>query len=77
MPRIARIVVAGMPHHVAQRGDGRADVFCDQAGRREYPESQPGRALTPRGPKPKRALQSGVEGMRLSYSRWENVTCGA
>ena len=54
MGRLARAVVPGMPHHVAQRGDGRADVFFDQAGRREYPESQPGRAMTPqkRGLKP-------------------------
>ena len=31
MPRIARVVVPGLPHHVTQRGNRRADVFlCDR-----------------------------------------------
>ena len=32
MPRIARVVVPGTPHHVTQRGVRRMDVFfCDPA----------------------------------------------
>jgi hypothetical protein len=27
MPRVARIVIPGMPHHVTQRGNNRQDVF--------------------------------------------------
>ncbi len=27
MPRVARIDIAGMPHHVTQRGDNKQDVF--------------------------------------------------
>ncbi|TGZ38607.1 transposase, partial [bacterium M00.F.Ca.ET.162.01.1.1] len=27
MARLARIVVPGLPHHVTQRGNGRATVF--------------------------------------------------
>jgi hypothetical protein len=31
MPRSKRIVVPGLPHHITQRGNGRANVFdCDQ-----------------------------------------------
>ncbi len=31
MPRSKRIVVQGLPHHITQRGNGRANVFdCDQ-----------------------------------------------
>ena len=31
MPRSKRIVVPGLPHHITQRGNGRAKVFdCDQ-----------------------------------------------
>ena len=36
MPRIARVVVPGLPHHVTQRGNRRADVFFDDADRRRY-----------------------------------------
>jgi len=36
MPRTARIVFAGMPHHVTQRGNPRADVFWTDADRRRY-----------------------------------------
>ncbi len=31
MPRINRVIVPGLPHHITQRGNGRANVFdCDQ-----------------------------------------------
>ena len=36
MPRIARVVVPGMPHHVTQRGNRRANVFFEDADRRRY-----------------------------------------
>ena len=36
MPRIARVVIPGMPHHVTQRGNRRADVFFCDADRRRY-----------------------------------------
>jgi putative transposase len=29
MPRIARTVIPGAPHHVTQRGNRRQDVFFD------------------------------------------------
>ena len=29
MTRSRRIVVPGVPHHLTQRGDNRADVYCD------------------------------------------------
>ena len=36
MARIARVVVPGIPHHVTQRGNRRADVFFDDADRYAY-----------------------------------------
>jgi len=36
MPRIARIVAPGYPHHVTQRGNNRATVFFDDEDRRTY-----------------------------------------
>ena len=36
MPRIARVVVPGLPHHITQRGNRRADVFFDDEDRRRY-----------------------------------------
>ena len=30
MPRLARIVFAGIPHHIMQRGNRRADVFFER-----------------------------------------------
>jgi putative transposase len=38
MPRIARIVVPGMPHHLTHRGVRRSDVFWDDADRLRYLE---------------------------------------
>jgi putative transposase len=38
MPRVARIVVAGCPHHVTQRGNNRQDVFFVDDDRRAYLE---------------------------------------
>ena len=36
MPRIARVVVPDVPHHVTQRGNRREDVFFSDADRRAY-----------------------------------------
>jgi putative transposase len=36
MPRIARIIVPGYPHHVTQRGNNRSTVFFDDDDRRFY-----------------------------------------
>lgn len=38
MPRIARVVVPGMPHHITHRGIRRSDVFWDDADRLHYLE---------------------------------------
>jgi putative transposase len=38
MPRMARIVVAGCPHHVTQRGNRREEVFFTDADRLRYLE---------------------------------------
>jgi putative transposase len=36
MPRIARIIAAGFPHHITQRGNNRATVFFDDEDRQTY-----------------------------------------
>ena len=36
MPRLARIVVAGAPHHITQRGNNQQDVFFVDDDRRVY-----------------------------------------
>jgi putative transposase len=36
MPRLARVVAAGVPHHVTQRGNNRQDVFLADSDRRSY-----------------------------------------
>jgi len=36
MPRIARVVVPGIPHHVTQRGNRGADVFLEAQDRQRY-----------------------------------------
>jgi len=36
MPRVARLVVPGLPHHITQRGNNRQDVFFTDADRRVY-----------------------------------------
>ena len=36
MPRVARIVIPGLPHHVTQRGNNRQDVFFVDDDRRVY-----------------------------------------
>ena len=36
MGRLARVVLAGIPHHVTQRGNRREDVFRSDADRRAY-----------------------------------------
>jgi len=38
MPRLARIVLPGMPHHITQRGNNRQDVFFVDADRIKYLE---------------------------------------
>jgi putative transposase len=38
MPRVARIVVPGVPHHITQRGNNREDVFFGDDDRRVYLE---------------------------------------
>ncbi len=36
MPRLARVVIPGCPHHVTQRGHRREDVFFTPADREQY-----------------------------------------
>ncbi|MBT1071116.1 hypothetical protein KJB30_04940, partial [Geobacter chapellei] len=36
MPRIARIIAAGYPHHITQRGNNRITVFFDDEDRQMY-----------------------------------------
>ena len=36
MPRMARVVVEGVPHHITQRGNNRQDVFLVDEDRRSY-----------------------------------------
>jgi len=36
MPRIARIIAAGYPHHITQRGNNRTAVFFDDEDRQTY-----------------------------------------
>jgi len=36
MPRIARVVLADVPHHVTHRGNRRGDVFWTDEDRRKY-----------------------------------------
>jgi putative transposase len=36
MPRIARVVAAGYPHHITQRGNYRQGIFSDDADRSKY-----------------------------------------
>jgi len=36
MPRIARVVAAGYPHHITQRGNYRQKIFADDTDRRKY-----------------------------------------
>lgn len=36
MPRIARIVIPGVPHHITQRGNNRQPIFLEEADYRQY-----------------------------------------
>lgn len=36
MPRLARVVAVGLPHHITQRGNYRQDVFRDDGDRATY-----------------------------------------
>ncbi len=38
MPRLPRLVVPGLPHHVTQRGVRSLDIFTDDADRNLYVE---------------------------------------
>ena len=38
MPRISRAVIEGLPYHITQRGNRRADIFFDDADREKYLE---------------------------------------
>jgi len=38
MPRMARVVIPGCPHHLTQRGNRREDVFFTAADRQRYLE---------------------------------------
>ena len=38
MPRLARAVFAGVPHHITQRGNRREDVFFKDEDRQAYLE---------------------------------------
>jgi putative transposase len=38
MPRLARVVIPGLPHHVTQRGVQRRDVFFSDEDRLRYLE---------------------------------------
>ena len=38
MPRLARVVFSGVPHHITQRGNRRQDTFFDDDGRIAYLE---------------------------------------
>ena len=44
MPRVARIVVLGWPHHVVQRGNNRQNVFFVEDDRRAYAQLLQGQA---------------------------------
>ena len=39
MPRAARVVAVGAPHHITQRGNNRQDVFWVDEDRRFYVEA--------------------------------------
>lgn len=36
MPRVARIVLPGIPHHITQRGNNKQDVFCSDLDKGTY-----------------------------------------
>lgn len=36
MQRIVRVVAAGYPHHITQRGNYRQKIFADDTDRRKY-----------------------------------------
>ena len=38
MPRLARVVIAGMPHHVTQRGNRRQQTFFNEGDYAAYLE---------------------------------------
>jgi putative transposase len=38
MPRLARVVIPGLPHHITQRGVERRDVFFSDEDRLRYLE---------------------------------------
>ena len=62
MPRLARVVVPGLPHHVVQRGNRRQDVFFSDADREAY------LAL----PKTQRSLALAFSDAHVRYTRMVN-----
>jgi len=36
MSRIVRVIAAGQPHHITQRGNSRQKIFADDTNRRKY-----------------------------------------
>ena len=36
MPRLARVVAVGIPHHITQRGNARRFILQDEADRKVY-----------------------------------------
>lgn len=56
MPRIARVTVPGIPHHITQRGNHRQNTFFNNDSFLTHLEKSLGRFLKPKipGRKPKR-----------------------
>jgi len=36
MPRQARVVFSGIPHHITQRGNRREDIFFNDKDKKQY-----------------------------------------
>ena len=49
MPRVARVIIPGVPHHITQRGSNRQAVFSTDDDRMVYLEPLEGRR-SPRDP---------------------------
>jgi len=39
MPRAARVIAVGVPHHITQRGNNQQDIFVVDEDRRQYLEA--------------------------------------
>ena len=75
MARLARTVVAGLPHHVAQRGNRREAIFFEVGdpevwlSRRARPESRCGRTVTVLGRQFERPLVNGTSRRSAQFRR--------